>query len=290
MSIPKEVAKKVKLLEIQTRKIVNSMFAGTYHSAFKGQGMTFADFREYVPGDDVRSISWPLTARTGKTYIKKYEEERELSLVIAVDVSGSLDYGGKNLFKGEAVTHMAALLAFAAAKNNDNVGMLLFSDQMELYIPPKKGRGHIQRLLTDLYNFRPKSRGTGIRSGLDYLKGVLKKKAHVFIFSDFMDEGYSPSLRVLSKKHDTVAVIIEDPSERVLPKLGLMDVSDPETGEMLTLDFSSERVRKQYDLLLREQIAKRDGELKKAQVEKIEVINREDVFQPLIQYFRKKVK
>ncbi len=290
MSLPPEILKKVKLLEINTRKLVNSTFAGQYHSAFKGQGMTFADFREYVPGDDVRSISWPLTARTGKVYIKKFEEERELTLMLAVDVSGSVDFGSQEYFKGEVITHLSAILGFGAAQNNDNVGLILFSDQVEHYVPPKKGRGHIQRILRDLYYHKPKSRETRIASGLEYLKGILKKRSTIFLFSDFDDDNFGTSLRMISRKHETIAVIVRDPSEEELPEMGLVDLHDPETGEVMTVDTSSPVFRRAYALQMKEQKAIRERELRKAQIDRIDVTVGEDFVDPLIGYFRKKNK
>ncbi len=289
MTIPAEVLKKIKLLEMNTKKLVNSNFAGQYKSAFKGQGMTFSDFREYVPGDDVRSISWSLTARTGNTYIKKYEEERELVLILAVDVSGSINFGSENYFKGEVLTHLSALLGFSAAKNNDHVGLLLFSDQVEHYVPPKKGRGHIQRILRDLYFHEPKSRRTQISSVVEYLSGVLKKRGTVFIFSDFMDSSpFATSLKKLARRHDTVAVQITDPIEANLPNLGLMDFIDPESGELLTLDTNSilfKRAYKKNFASYRDSISQ---ELKKAQIDLVEVTNGEDFIQPLATYFKKR--
>jgi uncharacterized protein (DUF58 family) len=289
LTIPAEVLKKIKLLELSSRKLVNSTFAGQYQSAFKGQGMTFSDFREYVPGDDVRSISWSLTARTGHTYIKKFEEERELVLILAVDVSGSVNFGSENYFKGEVLTHLSALLGFSAAKNNDNVGLLLFTDQVEHYVPPKKGRGHIQRILRDLYYHEPKSRRTQISSVIEYLSGVLKKRATVFIFSDFMDPSpFATSLKKLARRHDTVAVQITDPIEAKLPQLGLMDFIDPETGELLSLDTNSILFQRAYGKLFhgyRESISQ---ELKKSRVDLVEVTNGQDFIQPLATYFKKR--
>ena len=288
MSLPPEILKKVKLLEINTRKLVNSLFAGQYHSAFKGQGMTFAEFREYVPGDDVRAIAWPLTARTGKTFIKKFDEERELTLMLIVDISGSLSFGSGDYFKGEVVTHLAALLGFAAAKNNDHVGLLLFSDQVEHYVPPKKGRGHIQRILRDLYYLKPKSQGTKISAAADYLQGILKKRATVFIFSDFQDDEFAQALRMMSKKHEVVAVIVEDPSELQIPTLGLVDLHDAETGQTLTVDSSSPVFRRAYADHHKKLRSEREQELRQAGVDRIEVLSGADFVAPLVTYFRKK--
>lgn len=288
MSLPPEIAKKVKLLEINTRKLVNSIFAGQYHSAFRGQGMTFAEFREYVPGDDVRTISWPVTARTGKTFIKKFDEERELTLMLAVDVSGSLDFGSRDHFKGEIITHLSALLGFSAAKNNDYVGLLLFSDQVEHFVPPKKGRGHIQRILRDLYYHKPKSRGTKISSAVDFMQGFLKKRANVFLFSDFMDKDFSTSLRMISRKHDSVAVIVQDPAELRLPELGLVDMQDPETGDVITVDTGSLFFRRAYEENMRRIKEERDRELRKSGVDRVDVMTDQDFVEPLIHYFRAK--
>lgn len=288
MSLPPEVLKKVKLLEISTRKLVNNLFAGEYHTAFKGQGMTFADFREYVPGDDVRSISWPLTARTGKTFIKTYEEERELTLIIAVDVSGSSDFGTGPYFKGEVMTHMAALLAFSAVKNNDQIGLMLFSDQVEHYVPPKKGRGHVHRLLRDLFYFKPKSNETKLATSLSYLQGVLKKRATIFLFSDFIDDNFEQPLRMLGRKHDVIACVVNDAAEYDLPNMGVVDMQDAETGEIVTVDTSSPSLREEYRKAVLKRKDQRDRQLRLAQVARVDVKSSEDYVNPLIAFFKKR--
>lgn len=288
MSLPPEILKKVKLLEISTRKQVNNLFAGEYHSAFKGQGMTFSEFREYVPGDDVRAISWAVTARTGKPYIKKFDEEREMTLLIAVDVSGSSQFGTSNWFKGEVMTHLAALLGFSAAKNKDPVGLLLFSDQVEHYVPPKKGRGHIHRIIRDLYYYKPKSRGTKIGVALEHLQSVLKKRSNIFICSDFLDEGFDQTLRMIGKKHDTVAVVVYDPAEYELPKMGVVDLEDAETGEVLTVDTSSVLFRKTFKDYMELRRQKSQQELRRAQIDRIEVNTHADIAAPLIQFFHRR--
>jgi uncharacterized protein (DUF58 family) len=239
LTVPAEILKKVKRIEIDTRKMVNNIFAGEYHTHFKGQGMTFADFREYVAGDDVRSISWTLTARAGKPYIKTYEEERELTMILAVDVSGSLDYGSKNYFKGETLTYVAATLAFSAVKNNDQVGLLLFSNDVELYIPPKKGRAQVYRIIRELLYFKPKGTRTNLSAGLDYLRGVLKKRATVFLLSDFQDKNYEPSLRLLERKHEVIAGLVQDETEFLFPDVGVIELQDSETGEKVLVDTSN---------------------------------------------------
>ncbi len=288
MSLPPEILKKVKLLEISTRKLVNNLFAGEYHTAFKGQGMTFADFREYVPGDDIRHISWPLTARTGKPFIKKFDEEREMTLMLLVDVSGSTDFGSQNLFKGEAMAHLAALLAFSAAKNNDQVGLLLFSDQVEHFVPPKKGHAHVQRILRDLYYYEPKSRQTKLEPALRFLHGVLKKRSALFIMSDFLDSQYDEALRWLGRKHEVVSVVVRDPLEKKIPALGLMDLWDNELGDVITVDTSSPAFQKEWEKLHQEREVERDRLLKKAQVERIDVWLNEDLVDPLVKFFKKR--
>lgn len=288
MSLPPEILKKVKLLEINTRKLVNSLFAGQYHSAFKGQGMTFSEFREYVAGDDVRAISWPVTARTNKTHIKKFDEERELTLILAVDVSGSTVFGSGEYFKGEVITHLAALLGFSASKNNDHVGLLLFSDQIEHFVPPKKGRGHVQRILRDLYYHQPKSKGTNIGSALEYLRGILKKRATVFVLSDFMSGNYAQPLRQMARKHDVISVVVQDPLEIDIPAIGLVDIEDAETGEVITVDTSSRVFRRAYSAHVEKKLNERELELKQSQVDRVNVNAKEDFVQPLVAYFRAK--
>ncbi|MBX7231808.1 MAG: DUF58 domain-containing protein [Bdellovibrionales bacterium] len=288
MSLPPEILKKVKLLEIKTRKLVNNLFAGEYHSAFRGQGMTFSEFREYIPGDDVRAIAWSLTARAGKPYIKKYDEERELTLMLVVDVSGSEDFGSKNYFKGEIIAHLAAVLSFSALKNKDPVGLLLFSDQVEHFVPPRKGRGHIHRLLRDLYFFKPRSQKTKIAVPLDFIQGILKKRTNIFLFSDFMDKGFDQALRRIGKKHDTVAIVVTDPTEMQLPNVGLIDFEDPESGDVMTLDTSSISVQRDYAKLMQKRKEERDRELRRAQVERVEILTDQDIVQPLISFFQRR--
>ncbi len=286
--IPKEILKKVKLIEIQTKKMVNNIFSGEYHTHFKGQGMTFSDFREYVPGDDVRSISWPLTARTGKTFVKTFEEERELSVILAVDISASTDFGSGKYVKGEVIVYLSALLAYATEKNKDKVGLILFSDRVEHFVPPKKGRGHLQRLLRDLLYFKPVGRKTNLSSTAAFLQGYLKKRATIFFMSDFFDQNYEQSLRFLAKKHEVVACVVNDPVEENFPDLGLIEFEDSETGERMLLDttsmFTKQRVKRNYNA----QNEARDKMLKKSQVDKIVISTQGDFVQPLIAYFKRK--
>lgn len=286
--VPVEVLKKVKLLEIKTRKLVNNLFAGEYHTAFKGQGMTFSDFREYVPGDDVRTISWPLTARTGKTFIKKFDEERELTVFLVVDISQSTDFGSKGLFKGEAMTHLAALIAFSAVRNKDQIGLLLFSDVVEHFVPPGKGRGHVQRILRDMYFYKPRSRKTKVSAACSHLLGVLKKRAVIFLMSDFLDEGFEQSLRLLSRKHDVIAGVVRDKAETELPNVGLLEIQDPETGEIMTVDTSSPVFRQALAFESKRQLELRDKMLKKAQVDRLEIDSSGDYVDSLIEFFNRR--
>lgn len=286
--VPVEVLKKVKLLEIKTRKLVNNLFAGEYHTAFKGQGMTFSDFREYVPGDDVRTISWALTARAGKPYIKKFDEERELTVFLAVDISQSTDFGSKNLFKGEAITHLAALIAFSAVRNKDQIGLLLFSDVVEHFVPPGKGRGHVQRILRDLYFFKPRSRKTRIAAACSHLQGVLKKRAVIFMMSDFLDEGFEEPLRMLSRKHDVIAGVVRDQAESNLPNVGLLEIQDPETGAVMTVDTGSAAFRQAFGTESKRQLELRDKMLKKAQVDRLEIDSSGEYVDELISFFSRR--
>ena len=286
MLLPDSILKKVKLLEISTRKLVNTVFAGEYHTAFKGQGMTFSEFREYVPGDDVRSISWALTARTGKPYIKKYDEERELTMMLLVDISGSSDFGSGENFKGEVMIYLAALLAFSAAKNKDQVGLLLFTDQVEHFVPPAKGQGHVRRLIRDLYYHQPQSRGTRLSSAFQYLPGILKKRSVVFIISDFFDEGFDQSLRLLGRRHDVVAVVVNDQAEIEVPDLGVVDLQDAETKEIISVDTSSASFRNHWKETRRELIMKRDRLLRQAQVDRVDIDSHGEFIDPLIKFFK----
>jgi uncharacterized protein (DUF58 family) len=286
--LPPEILKKVKLLEITTRKVVNNIFAGEYHTAFKGQGMTFSDFREYVPGDDVRTISWALMARAGKPYIKKFDEERELTTFLIVDISGSSDFGSGEYFKGEVMTHLAAVLAFSATRNKDQVGLLLVSDQVEHFVPPGKGPGHVRRLLRDLYFHKPKSTGTRLSVAFQYLQGVLKKKSIVFIISDFFDDGFEQSLRVLGRKHDVVALVVSDRAEVEIPNIGVVDLQDAETGEILTVDSSSQAFRDYWKQTRKELLARRETLLRQAGVDRVDIDANGDFMDPLLKYFKRR--
>ncbi|MEC7064273.1 MAG: DUF58 domain-containing protein [Bacteroidota bacterium] len=247
----KELLKKVRKIEIKTRKLSNNIFGGEYHSAFKGRGMTFSEVRKYQYGDDVRTIDWNVTARYREPYVKVFEEERELTLMLLVDISGSSNFGTRTKLKNEILTEIAATLAFSALNNNDKVGLVLFSNKIELFIAPKKGKIHILRIIRELLNYESTSLKTNISKALEFLSQVQKKKAIIFILSDFIDSDYSKSVQLLSKKHDLTGVRIFDLFEKELQKSGLLFVNDAETGRKLWINSSSKKVRESYNLSFR---------------------------------------
>ncbi|MCG8205896.1 DUF58 domain-containing protein [Tenacibaculum finnmarkense] len=242
----KELLKKVRKIEIKTRRLSNHIFGGEYHSTFKGRGMTFSEVRQYQYGDDIRAIDWNVTARYNEAHIKVFEEERELTMMLLVDVSGSESFGTSDQFKKDTVTEIAATLAFSATKNNDNVGLILFSDQMELYIPPKKGKSHVLRIIRELIEFKPKSKQTNINEALKFLSSITKKKAIVFVLSDFMDDDYERTLKLVGKKHDVTGIRIYDKHDEEIPNLGMVPMQDAETGDTHLVNTSSASVRNQY--------------------------------------------
>ncbi|UCG56548.1 MAG: DUF58 domain-containing protein [Phycisphaerales bacterium] len=244
--IPEELIKKIKQIQIYTSRSVDASFAGQYESVFKGRGMQFDEVREYTPGDDIRTIDWNVTARTGKPYIKRFVEERELTVLFAVDLSASGEFGTVNKMKNELAAEFCAVLAFAAAKNNDKVGLLIFTDRVELYIPPKKGSGHVLRLIRELLYFKMPRRQTNIPLALDYVAKVTRKKATVFLVSDFLETDFKKSLSLLNKRHDVIAVPVRDRVEISMPAVGLIEFQDAETGEIIVVDTSSRRFRNEY--------------------------------------------
>lgn len=242
----KEILKKVRKIEIKTKRLSNHIFSGEYHSSFKGRGMTFSEVRQYQFGDDIRNIDWNVTARYNEPYIKVFEEERELTMVLMVDISASEFFGTDEQFKRETLTEIAATLAFSAIQNNDKVGLLLFTDQIELFIPPKKGKSHVLRIIRELIEFHPKSKKTNINNALEYLIGVMKKKAIVFVLSDFVDDDYDNALKIVGRKHDVTGIRVYDKYEEELPKLGMIQVLDAETGNSVLVNTNSKKVRNQY--------------------------------------------
>jgi len=242
----KELLKKVRKIEIKTRRLSDNVFGGEYHSTFKGRGMTFSEVRQYQFGDDVRTIDWNVTARYNEPFVKVFEEERELTLMLLVDVSGSEFFGTGEQFKREVLTEIAATLSFSALQNNDKVGLLLFSDQVELFIPPKKGRTHILRIIRELLEFQPQSKRTNIGKALEFLSGILKKKAIVFLLSDFMDNSYEKTLRIAAKKHDLTGIRVYDKREGEMPNIGLVPMIDSETKKTQWINTFSKAVRDSY--------------------------------------------
>ncbi len=242
----KEILKKVRKIEIKTKRLSNHIFSGEYHSSFKGRGMTFSEVRKYHYGDDVRNIDWNVTARYNEPFVKVFEEERELTMMLMVDISKSEFFGTKSQLKRETITEIAATMAFSAIQNNDKVGLLLFSDDVELFIPPKKGKSHVLRIIRELIEFEPKSKKTNITKALQYLSGIMKKKAIVFILSDFIDNQYDNALKIVGKKHDVTGVKVYDRREKEIPKLGVIHVEDPETDSVRIINTNSKTVRTQY--------------------------------------------
>ncbi|MAU17755.1 MAG: DUF58 domain-containing protein [Muricauda sp.] len=242
----KELLKKVRKIEIKTRRLSDHIFGGEYHSTFKGRGMTFSEVRQYQFGDDVRSIDWNVTARYNEPYVKVFEEERELTMMLMVDVSGSELFGTSNQFKKEIITEISATLAFSAMQNNDKVGVILFSDEVELFIPPKKGKSHVLRIIRELLEFQPKSSKTDLAEALKFLTNVMKKKAIVFVLSDFIADDYDNTLRIVGNKHDVTGIRVYDQREETIPNLGMVQMQDAETGEIQLVNTQSKQVRSAY--------------------------------------------
>lgn len=288
--IPAEVLKKVRRIEIRTKKLVNDLFSGEYHSTFKGQGIEFEEVREYVPGDDIRLIDWNVTARAGHPFIKKFKEERELSVVLLVDASSSGRFGTKERFKSETAAELCALLAFSAIKNNDKVGMIIFTDTIERFVPPKKGRGHVLRLIRDILYFKPKGTGTNITGALEYFNRVIKRKSVVFLISDFLSEGYIKPLQIASKKHDIIAVKITDPRETKFENVGLLELEDVETGEVFVIDTGSSAFRKEFAARSNEDLTNIQRSFRMIDLDFIPVRTDESYITPLIKFFKKREK
>ena len=285
-----ELLKKVRKIEIKTRGLSRNIFAGEYHSAFKGRGMAFSEVREYQFGDDIRNIDWNVTARYSHPYVKVYEEERELTVMLLIDVSGSREFGTSEKFKKNVITEMAAVLAFSAMQNNDKIGVIFFSDTIEKFIPPKKGKSHVLRIIAELIAFEPKNRGTNIPETLRYLTNALKKRSTAFVISDFMDDraDMELALQIANKKHDVVALKVYDERETELPPIGLVKLKDAETGEYIVVDSSSAKTRKMYADWWRNHKSKLDVLFKKCGVDYTLVNTREDYVISLMNLFKKR--
>ena len=287
LGVPPEVLRQVRLLELRTRGLVNSVFAGEYRSVFKGQGMEFAEVREYQPGDEVRSIDWNVSARTGRMYVKRYVEERELTVMVAVDCSGSEYFGTAHRFKQELAAEVAALLTMSAVRNNDRIGVLLFSDRVEHVVPPRKGRRHALRVIRDVLVHEPEGRGTDIAGALEYLRGMLTSQhAIVFLLSDLLEEGLERALKLLSQRHDLVVATIEDPREAELPNVGLARFVDPETGATVELDTGDARVRVGFKEAANAQRLMRRKMLRRLAIDEIPLKTNAPYIDALLRFFR----
>lgn len=288
--IPKEILKKVEQIEIQTRGLVNDVFSGEYHSVFKGRGMEFSEVREYQYGDDIRTIDWNVSARIGHPYVKVFEEERELTVMLLIDVSSSGEFGTVERMKGEIAVEICALLAFSAIKNNDKVGLIIFTDKIEKYVPPKKGKQHVLRVLRELLYFEPEGKKTNISVALEYLSNVVRKRSIVFLISDFISEDFSRALKIVNKKHDVVAVNITDPREKELPDVGFIELEDAENGEIITVDSTDSELRNLYYTYNRKQKEDRDRLFKSMNVDFIDISTDKSYIEPLIKFFRMRAK
>ena len=285
-----ELLKRVRKIEIKTRGLSRHIFAGEYHSAFKGRGMAFSEVREYQYGDDFRSVDWNVTARFNHPYIKVFEEERELTVVLLIDVSGSGEFGTQTRLKASLITEIAAVLSFSAIQNNDKVGVILFSDKIEKFIPPKKGRQHILRIIRELIDFKPESRRTNITVPLRYLVNAIKKRSTAFLITDFIADNYDDALKIAARKHDLVGLWIYDIRERELPKAGLIKVRDAETGELAWLDTLSDTVRNAYQQQYRKKQDETIDLLNKNGVDFVNIASHEDYVKPLMRLFNKRAR
>ena len=288
--IPREILKKVKLIEIQTRGLVNNFFGGEYHSVFKGRGMTFSEVREYQPGDDIRLIDWNVTARSGNPFIKVFEEERELTVFLIVDISASGAFGSESQLKKNIGAEIASVLGFSAIKNNDKVGLILFSDEVVKYVPPKKGKSHVLRVIRELLYTTPNGNGSSIKDALEFLMKVSKRRCVVFLLSDFLDDKFWNSIRIANRKHDLIGIKIYDPYEINLPDIGMIKVEDPETGSMFWIDTSFEPDLKQMNNNNIKSLVDLEKQSAKIGLDIISISTTEDYVDPLMKFFKRRGK
>jgi uncharacterized protein (DUF58 family) len=285
---PADILKKIRALEIKTKGLVQTMFAGDYHSVFKGRGMNFEDVREYQPGDEIRAIDWNVTARLGTAFVKKFTEERELSVVLVVDVSASGNFGSASQSKRELAAEIACVLAFSAIRNNDKVGLLLFSDRVELFIPPKKGRSHTLRIIREILFFEPAGRGTAPGLALDYLNNVVTRRAVVFFISDFQTSDFSRELAVSGRRHDFIALHIQDQREEQLPNIGIITLEDAETGEQIEINTGDRNTRARFTALAETQRADLNRLLRRNRIDAISLKTGENYLPPLRSFFKQR--
>ncbi|HUW32187.1 MAG TPA: DUF58 domain-containing protein [Planctomycetota bacterium] len=288
--IPKEILKQVRRIQILTSRMVNDVMAGEYHSTFKGRGMEFDEVREYIPGDEIRTIDWNVTARTGVPYVKKFVEERELTVMLLVDASSSGKFGSVSKTKSEVAAELCAVLAFSAIKNNDKVGLIIFTDRIEKFVPPKKGRSHVLRVIREVLYFKPEGTGTNIAGALEYLKKVTRRKSVAFLVSDFLAEDYQRPLSIANKGHDLVAVTVTDPREIELPNIGFIELEDAETGELMLIDTRDSAFREQFTGLTSRKMRERDKVFRSSGIDSIDVRTNLPYVEPLRRFFRMREK
>src|SRR5690554_1544835 len=286
--IPKEVLQKVRRIEIKTKRVVDSILSGEYHSAFKGKGMEFSEVREYVEGDDIRNIDWNVTARMGGPYIKKHVEEREVTVMLMVDASASGNFGTVNQFKGEIAVELCALLAFSAIKNNDRVGLIIFTSEVELYIPPKKGKNHVLHVIRELLYFKPEKKETNIAEALRFFNSVQTRRAVAFLVSDFFSCPFDSALKVAARRHDLVAISIHDPRETTFPNVGLIELEDAESGETILVDSSNKQFRNYFKNEMVKQYEKITSVLKSNGIDEIRISTETEYVEPLVRFFKKR--
>jgi uncharacterized protein (DUF58 family) len=286
--LTREQLRAVRKIQIRTSHLVSDLFAGSYHTAFKGRGMEFAEVRPYLPGDEVRTIDWNVTARTGEVFVKRYTEERELTVMLLVDASASTRFGSVRQLKQELAAELAAVLAFSAITNNDKVGLVVFSEDVELALPPRKGNRHVLRVIREILNHRPRGRGTNLRSALDWLNRVAHRRCVVFLLSDFLGADLGTQLAATARRHDLIAVVVEDPRERELPSIGLVSLEDPETGESTLVDTSDARLRRAFQEHRERERAARDRSLRGAGLDVVDVSTNGDYARELLRFFRER--
>lgn len=284
--LPKELIKLVRQIEIRTKGLVNQVFSGEYHSVFKGRGMEFSEVREYQFGDDIRNIDWNVTARFGHPFVKIFEEERELTVILLVDLSGSQMFGSLSKTKQRVAAELSAILAFSALKNNDKVGLILFTDKVEKFVPPRKGNSHVLRIVRDVLSFEPEGNQTNLRTALEFMNGAIKKRSIVFLLSDFMDEGYEKILRVVGKKHDLIGIVLDDRRESEIPKMGLIKLTDAETNQERWIDTSSPRVQNALRKRKKQIQEKRKSLFITSRLDSIYVQAGSNYITPLVNFFR----
>lgn len=284
----REILKKVRHIEIKTKGLVNNVFSGEYHSVFKGRGMAFSEVREYQVGDDIRNIDWNVTARFNHPFVKVFEEERELTVILMVDISGSQFFGSSDYTKQQLAAEISAILAFSALKNNDKTGLILFTGEVEKFIPPKKTKLHILRIIRELLSYTPKEKNTNIKSALEFLNSTITKKSITFLISDFKDSGFEKVLKIASKKHDLVPILVRDEKEKIIPGVGLVQLIDPETGKLMTVDTSSKSFSDWLNKKESARLSKLETLFKQSGIEHINLLTSEEYIKPLTNFFKKR--